>query len=123
MSFNDFVSDFVARINNAIMVKKPVVTVLKSNLIINITKKLVRLGYFAEYTEDERTLDIVIDYNRANKLKRFSKPGQRQYVKYTEFPKVVGGKGFNIVTTSQGIMTNHESKQSKVGGELLFQIY
>jgi small subunit ribosomal protein S8 len=123
MSFNDYVSDFVARINNGIMVQKSVVTVRKSNIIVNITKKLVRLGYFKEYTEQNRDLEIVINYEKAHKLKRYSKPGQRQFVQYRAFPKVVGGRGFNIITTSQGIMTNHESKQNKVGGELLFQIY
>lgn len=123
MSFNHYVSDFVARINNAIMVRKQIVSVKKSKLILNITKKLVRLGYFVEFTEQEQTLDIVVNYEKANKLKTVSKPGQRQFVQYKEFPKVVGGKGFNIVTTSQGIMTNHESKQNQVGGELLFQIY
>jgi len=123
MSFNDYVSDFVARINNAIMVQKPVVTVRNSKLITNITKKLVRLGYFKEYKEFDDTLEIIIDYDKSNKLTRYSKPGQRQYVSYERFPRVVGGRGFNIVTTSKGIMTNHESKQNKIGGELLFQIY
>lgn len=123
MYINDFVSDFVARINNGLMVKKPVVTVRKSKLIINIAKKLKRLGYITDFTESERELEVVINYDKTHKLKRMSTPGQRKFVQYANFPKVVGGRGFNIVTTSQGIKTNHECKTNKVGGELLFQIY
>lgn len=123
MSFNHYISDFVARVNNSVMVKSPTVKLKKSKLIINICKKLVRLGYFDSYSEAENEILATINYDKITKLKVISKPGQRYYVQYNNFPKVVGGIGFNIVSTSQGIMTNHESKQNKIGGELLFQIY
>jgi small subunit ribosomal protein S8 len=122
MSLNHYVSDFIARVNNANTAGNATVEVLKSNLIKNCVLKLTKLGYFDSFEETERTLVVKLT-RKFQKLKVVSKPGQRVYVTYTNLPKVIGGLGYNIISTSKGVMTNVEAKADKVGGELLFQIY
>jgi small subunit ribosomal protein S8 len=122
MSLNDLMSDFVARVNNALMAGNTEVVVLKNNLVLSVCKKLVTLGFFASFEELEREIKVDLTSKRLNRLVRISKPGQRIYASSYKMPKVMGGKGFNILTTSSGILTHVESKNKKVGGELLFQI-
>ncbi len=123
MSMNDLMSDYVARISNAVRAGNDEVVVLKSGLILAVTNKLTKLGYFDSYTEEGYYLRIKIVPNRITSIKRFSKPGQRKYASYKNFPKITGGVGYSIITTSKGIMTNIEAMREKVGGEVLFQIY
>jgi small subunit ribosomal protein S8 len=122
MAMFDLVSDFVARINNGVRAGKNEIAVIKSKLIISICKKLVKLGYFTDFKEVDNEV-IVVPTSKINKLIRVSKPGKRVYTTYKDFPKIVGGIGWNILTSSKGIVTNFEAKNEKVGGELLFQIY
>jgi small subunit ribosomal protein S8 len=122
MSMQDLVSDFVARINNAVTAGHDTVVVLKNKVVLNIAKKLVRLGYFDSFKEDKNTLEIVLNASSITKLKRVSKPGKRVFVSYKDLPKVDGGRGWNIISTSKGVMTNFEAKNNLSGGELLFQI-
>lgn len=123
MSMNDLLSDFVARVNNAVQAKKTNVTVLKNKLILNVSKKLTRLGYFESFSESDNSVELVLNLEKVGRLTRVSKPGKRVYTSYENMPRVVGGRGWNILSTSKGIMTNFEAKNEKVGGELLFQIY
>lgn len=121
---NDLTSDFVARINNARMVGNTSVTVLKNKLATAIAKKLTTLGYLKGFEEGENyTLVLELNLERIKAIKRVSKPGQRVYVGATDSPKVVGGRGYNILTTSAGVMTHIEAAKNKAGGEVLFQIY
>lgn len=122
MSMNDLVSDFVARVNNAITAEQDSVSVLKNNIVVNTTKKLVKLGYFHSFEDGEREITIELNPSKIKKLTRMSKPGRRLYVSYVKFPRVMSGIGWNIISTSKGIMTNFEAKNNKVGGELMFQI-
>ena len=122
MSLNHYMSDYIARVNNAVTAKNPIVSVLKSKLTTEVTKKLTSLGYFKEFSETERTIEITLTA-KINKLKVISKPGQRVYVGTKELPKVIGGMGFNILSTSKGVLAGHEAKKDNLGGELLFQIY
>jgi small subunit ribosomal protein S8 len=115
-------SDFIARVNNGKTAGNAEVEVLKSNLIKNCVLKLTKLGYFESFEEGDRTLTVKLS-SKISKLKVVSKPGQRVYVTYTDLPKVIGGMGYNIISTSKGVFTNVEAKAAKVGGELLFQIY
>jgi small subunit ribosomal protein S8 len=123
MSMNDLTSDFAARVNNSIMVEKKEVKVLKNNLILNLCKKLTRLGYFESFESLEREVAINLNLNKVHKIKRISKPGLRVYTSYTNMPKIVGGIGFNILSTSTGIKTSYEAQKEKTGGELLFQVF
>ena len=125
MSQNDLMSDFVARVNNARLAKKPELEVLRNNMIVDTCNKLTKLGYFKEYkeSEDKRVVNVVVDLDRVNYIKRVSKPGQRVYTEATKFPRITGGVGFNILTTSKGVLTHIEARDQKLGGEVLFQIY
>jgi small subunit ribosomal protein S8 len=123
MSLQDLMSDFVARVNNAVMADNSSVVVLKNNLVIQVCKKLVTLGYFEGFKINDRDILVDLNLNRINKIKRISKPGQRQYHSYKTLPKIINGVGFNILSTSAGVLTNAEAKKTTTGGELLFSIY
>ncbi len=123
MSLQDLLSDYVARVNNTILAKKPTVSVLKNNIVCEVTRKLVSLGYFSSFEELDRTLEITLIDKKINKIKRVSKPSHRVYSTSKTFPSIVGGKGFNILSTSKGILTHIECKKINSGGELLFQIF
>lgn len=124
MSLNCLVSDFAARTKNAIRAQKPTYMVIKNNLVTEICKKFVRLGYFNsfEILEGGKAIEVNINLDRINDIRRISKPGKRVYTKYQNMPKIVGGIGWNILSTSQGVMTNHEAKTKKIGGELILQV-
>ncbi|MBC7472075.1 MAG: 30S ribosomal protein S8 [candidate division SR1 bacterium] len=123
MSMQDLMSDFVARINNSILAKNNNCEVLKNNLVINVTNKLTKLGYFESFEIRERTVNVVINLNKIKKIKRMSKPGRRVYTSYSDIPKLFGGHGFYVLSTSKGVLTNIEANASKSGGELLFSIF
>jgi len=123
MSMNDLISDFVARVNNTIMVEKTEVKVMKNKLVIDLCKKLTRLGYFDSFEPSEREVTINLNLKKVHKLKRISKPGQRVYTSYDNLPRIIGGAGFNLLTTSTGVKTNFEAQKEKIGGELLFQVF
>jgi len=120
---NDLMSDYVARVSNAVRAGNDEVVVLKNKLILAVTNKLTKLGYFDSYTEEGYYLRIRIAPNKITSIRRFSKPGQRKYASYRNFPKIIGGVGFSIITTPKGVMTNIEAMREKVGGEVLFQVY
>jgi small subunit ribosomal protein S8 len=122
MSMQDLVSDFVARINNAVMIDRSSVIVLKNKIVLNLCKKLVKLGYFVNFQEEERTLIVEINLEKIKKITRISKPGQRIYVSYGDLPRIINGIGWNILSTSGGIKTNFEARRDKLGGELVMQI-
>lgn len=122
MSMQDLVSDFVARVNNNIMISRSQVIVLKNKTVVNLCKKLTKLGYFIGFSENERTLTVDLNLGKIKKISRISKPGQRIYVPYTDLPKVINGIGWNILSTPGGIKTNFEAKRDKMGGELMMQI-
>ena len=122
MSMQDLVSDFVARVNNNIMISRSQVVVLKNKTVVNLCKKLTKLGYFIGFSDGERTLTVDINLAKIKKISRISKPGQRIYVPYTDLPKVINGIGWNILSTPGGIKTNFEAKRDKMGGELMMQI-
>ena len=120
---NDLISDFAARVNNTIMVEKKETKVLKNNLVLDLCKKLTRLGYFEGFEIIEREVLIQLNLSKIHKIKRISKPGLRVYTSYSEVPRIIGGIGFNILSTSTGVKTNFEAQKEKIGGELLFQVY
>jgi small subunit ribosomal protein S8 len=123
MSMQDLLSDFVARINNAVMAQKPVIKVLKNKVVVNVAKKLTSLGYLNSFEDEGNTLEVNVNLEKITKLVRISKPGHRKYISYKSIPRILGGKGFNIVSSSKGVMTHVEILNEKVGGEILFQIY
>jgi small subunit ribosomal protein S8 len=123
MSMQDLLSDFVARVNNSVLVKKNKVEVIKNKIVLNSAKKLTALKYFNSFEESENYLIIDLNLEKLNKIIRISKPGHRKYISYNEMPRIIGGKGFNILSTSKGVLTHVECITNKIGGEILFQVY
>jgi small subunit ribosomal protein S8 len=122
MSMQDLMSDYVARINNSIQSKSPTVNVLKNNLAVAVTTKLTKLGFFASFEVLDREVNISLA-KKTTKLIRISKPGRRVYTSYLEIPKLFGGKGFYLLSTSKGVLTNIEAREAKMGGEIILSIY
>nr|AZN62488.1 ribosomal protein S8 [Pseudotaxus chienii]QYB22359.1 ribosomal protein S8 [Pseudotaxus chienii] len=116
-------------IRNAAIVKKKTVRVAATIITENIARILLREGFIEdvrEHREGKKFLLVLTSRSRERKEKRcitapnrISKPGLRIYSTYREIPKVLGGMGIVILSTSQGIMTDREARQKKIGGELL----
>ena len=121
MSMQDLLSDYVARINNSITAEKPTAIVLKSKVIVEVTKKLTKAGYFASFDVEDQAVVVTLA-PKLQVVKRISRPGQRIYGSYLELPRINNGFGTNIVSTSKGIMTSKECKEAKLGGEFLLQV-
>ncbi len=126
----DPISDMLTRIRNAIMVKKTEVVVPYSNIKAGLAKILEQEGYIGSITEVKtpfRNLQLKLKYPNGEpsirNLKRVSKPGLRHYVKTTELPYVQSNLGIAIISTSQGLMTNKDARQKKLGGEVICEIY
>lgn len=110
-----------------------VVEVPASNMKKSITKILFEKGYILNYKfiEDgpQGTIKVALKYNPVSKqnaikcLKRVSSPGLRMYTGYKDMPRVINGLGIAILSTSQGVMTDKEARDLKIGGEILCYIY
>ena len=129
----DPIADFLTRLRNAIMANHRVVEVPASNLKKEITKILFDKGYILNYKfiEDgpQGTIKVALKYNPVTRqnaikgLKRVSTPGLRKYTGYKDMPRVINGLGIAIISTSQGVMTDKEAADLKIGGEVLCYIY
>ena len=122
----------LTRIRNANSALKPDVLVPYSRLKAEIAKVLKREGYladfYAEKLENGRQvlkiqLKIVGKERAIVGIKRVSRPGLRRYVGSTDIPRVLGGMGISILTTSRGVMTGHEARKANLGGELLAYVW
>ena len=129
----DPIADYLTRLRNAIMAKHRVVEIPASNLKKDITKILFEIGYILNYkfVEDgpQGSIMIALKYDPVNnvnalkKLERISSPGLRQYVGHKDMPRVLNGLGIAILSTSNGVMTDKEAREQKVGGEVLCFVY
>ena len=127
MSMTDPIADMLVRIRNAAAVGKPTVKMPSSKIKVAIAKVLEDEGYIAgsRVTENgaKAELEIVLKYFEGKpvieKLQRVSRSGLRQYRGKSELPKVLGGLGIAIISTSKGIMTDAQARQQGVGGEVL----
>jgi small subunit ribosomal protein S8 len=129
---SDPIADMLTRIRNANLVRHEKVELPASTVKKQITEILKREGFIrdAEYVEDSKQglIRIFLKYGPNNErvitgLKRISKPGLRVYTKSTEVPRVLGGLGIAIISTSKGIVTDKEARQGKSGGEVLCYIW
>ena len=126
-------ADYLTRLRNAIMANHRVVEVPASNLKKEITKILFDKGYILNYKfiEDgpQGTIKVALKYNPVTRqnaikgLKRVSTPGLRKYTGYKDMPRVINGLGIAIISTSQGVMTDKEAADLKIGGEVLCYVY
>jgi len=132
MAVTDPIADMLTRIRNAGMARHDSVSIPSSRMKLYIAKILKQEGFIADYevvgSRTERQIKIVLKYADKNKqmisgLKRVSKPGLRVYVQSTEIPRVYGGLGISIVSTSRGVMTGKRAWQQGVGGELLCYVW
>lgn len=126
----DPISDLLTRIRNAQAALLKTVELPHSKIKEAIAKILKKEGYIAEVSVEGTTkkkLKLVLKY--AGKkgiivgLRRISTPGLRHYVGATEIPRVLGGMGISIVSTSQGVMSGNEARKNNLGGELLCKIW
>ena len=129
---NDTVGDFFSRIRNSSQSLHDEVAVPWSRLLEQIARIMVREGYLNDLRVEEGTyckvLVVQLRYTQDRKpvitgIKRISKPGQRQYSSSTTLPRVLGGLGIAILTTSRGVMTSKEAAGHKVGGEVLAHVW
>jgi small subunit ribosomal protein S8 len=131
MTMTDPVADYLTRLRNAIQAGNKRVDVPASNLKREITKLLIATKYISGFTEVKDTpqgvLRIQLKYNDAQPviagLKRVSKPGLRKYVAAGAVPRVLGGLGIAIISTSRGLMTDKQARDAKLGGEVLCEIW
>ena len=132
MLMNDPIADMLTRIRNALIARHDTVTLPASNMKKAIAKILLEEGYIksVDYIDDgvRGQIKIVLKYvenkqSVINGLKRISTPGLRVYARTDELPKVLGGLGIAIVSTSKGVMTDKEARKAGVGGEVLAYIW
>ena len=127
---SDPISDMLTRIRNAGAAQLPTVELPHSRIKESIAKVLLAQGYVAEATVDgdvKKKIKLRLKFNGKKSviegLKRVSKPGLRRYVGATEIPRVRGGLGIAIVSTSEGLLTDSQARKKNLGGELLCYIW
>jgi len=132
MSHTDPIADMLSRIKNAIMAEKKSVAVPLSRIKQDISKVLKREGYIAgfkvEKSEFPPRMIIDLKYTSPKEnviagVKRVSKPGRRVYAGVEDIPKVLGGLGIALISTSRGILTGKECEKKNVGGEVLLYVW
>jgi small subunit ribosomal protein S8 len=132
MVMTDPIADMLTRIRNANAVRHDKLEVPASNIKKEVANILKREGFVrdAEFIEDSKQgiIRIFLKYGPDNErvitgLKRISKPGLRVYAKNSEIPRVLGGLGVALISTSNGVMTDKEARQNKVGGEVLAYVW
>ena len=127
----DPISDMLTRVRNALMLRKDSVEVPHSKIKREVSRVLKENGYIADFYEvsDDKfkKIKLVLKYHEGRSviqgLKRVSKPGRRVYVGKEEIPRVMGGMGVAVVSASRGIVTGHQARRLKVGGELLCYVW
>ena len=129
---NDSIADMLTRIRNAQTAKHESVSVETSKMKKTIAQILLDEGYIASFEEvaNGKFTNLVINLKYVNKnqrvitgLKRISKPGRRIYASSQDLPKVLGGLGIVIVSTSKGVMTDREARKLGIGGEVLAYVW
>ena len=128
---NDPIADMLTRIRNAIMAHHDSVQIPASRILLSIAKILKDEGFITDYAvlkgKPQRIIKISLKYINGRPaiagLERASKPGLRLYVGGHEIPRVYGGLGVTIVSTSKGVMTGQEAWKKNIGGELLCYIW
>jgi len=126
MSMQDPIADMFTRIRNGQMAQKVAVAMPSSKLRVAIANVLKEEGYITDYAvsgDVKPTLEVTLKYFEGKKvidtIERVSRPGLRIYKKKDELPKVLGGLGVAIVSTSKGVMTDRAARKAGMGGEII----
>jgi small subunit ribosomal protein S8 len=132
MAVNDPVGDLLTRIRNASRARHDKLVLPSSKMKVEVARVLKDEGFIGDYTVHERKpqneLTIVLKYGpdrtpAITGVRRVSKPGLRRYVPVRDIPRVLGGMGISILSTSKGVMVDSEARKQSVGGELLCTVY
>ncbi len=133
MPSNDTISDMLTRIRNACLVRHPTTQVPTTRMTRSIAQVLKSEGFIEDFSETGEgvTKNLIISLKYKGKtrqpiittLNRVSKPGLRVYSNCKDLPRVLGGIGIAIISTSQGIMTDREARRQGIGGEVLCYIW
>ena len=133
MAAHDTISDMLTRIRNASIIKHQTTNLPATKLTRSIAKVLRQEGYVGDYEEVGEGIDkklvLTLRYKGKNRqpivtaLKRVSKPGLRVYSNHKDLPKVLGGIGIAVISTSSGIMTDREARKQGLGGEVLCYVW
>jgi len=132
MSVSDPIADFLTCLRNAIRAKHRKVDVPASSMKTELSKVLLRERFINNFKVIEDTKQGVLrlylkytteDVSVITNVKRVSKPGRRVYVGKERIPRVMGGLGTSIVSTSRGLMTDREAREAGLGGELICQVW
>ena len=132
MSMTDPVADLLTRIRNATKEKDEKLEVPASRLKANVVRVLKEEGYIKNFRlvrEDGRPMiKVYLKYTEGGEsviqgIRRVSRPGLRRYSGYEEMPKILGGAGVSIVSTSKGVTTGQRARTQKVGGEILCEVW
>jgi small subunit ribosomal protein S8 len=135
MSMTDPIADFLTRLRNAAKAQHHDVTMPSSKLKSEVARILKEQGYIEEYQVapaqagrpgDELT--VTLKYTKERRpvisgLQRVSRPGQRTYVDHAAIPRIQGGMGTAIISTSQGLMTGHDARREGIGGEVVARVW
>nr|YP_010015551.1 ribosomal protein S8 [Kalanchoe daigremontiana]QOI14783.1 ribosomal protein S8 [Kalanchoe daigremontiana]QXI88429.1 ribosomal protein S8 [Kalanchoe delagoensis]QXI88599.1 ribosomal protein S8 [Kalanchoe daigremontiana]WQN00125.1 ribosomal protein S8 [Kalanchoe daigremontiana] len=131
----DTIAEIITSIRNADMNRKGTVRIASTNITENIVKILLREGFIQNVRKHRENqnffLVLTLQHRRNSKgryrtvfnLKRISRPGLRIYYNYQRIPRILGGMGIVILSTSQGIMTDREARLERIGGEILCYIW
>jgi small subunit ribosomal protein S8 len=134
MTMTDPIADMLTRLRNANQAYHDAVTMPYSKLKQGVAEILKQEGYITSFDVEDaeetvgKTLTITLKYGRNRErsiagVRRISKPGLRVYAKHTGLPKVLGGLGVAIISTSQGLLTDRQANQKGVGGEVLAYVW
>jgi small subunit ribosomal protein S8 len=128
MSLSDPIADMLTRIRNAVRINKKQVNIKASKICEGIAAVLKTEGYIEDFDRiddgNQGILRIMLKYNQdgssiINEIARTSKPGRRVYSSVEKLPRVLGGMGISIVSTSEGVMSDRSCREKNVGGEIL----
>ena len=128
----DPITDYLNRIRNALSAEHGEVEIPASRLKKEMTRILKEQGYISDYaiepTAVGEVVKIELKYTEERRpvisgMQRVSRPGRRRYANHTEIPRVQGGMGTAIVSTSRGVMTGHEANRDGVGGEVVAYVW
>ena len=129
---NDPVGDMLTRIRNASRAKHDKLTMPASRLKVEVAKALKSEGFIADWVLHEKQpqneMTLMLKYGPDKSpaitgIKRISRPGLRRYVPVRDIPRVLGGLGISILSTSRGVLVDSEARKQKVGGELICTVY
>ena len=134
MSMTDPVADFLTRLRNAAKAQHYDVSVQSSRLKQEVARILKEQGYIDDWevgpaaSGPGEELRVVLKYTEQRKpvitgIQRVSRPGQRTYVDHSSIPRIQGGMGTTIISTSRGVMTGHDARREGIGGEVVAKVW